>query len=192
MQLELKFGVALSGVLQFFDLFVEDVDLERYRYVLVISNGIAFSIASRRTRITHDHNEIIFLHAAHRNREELLRLVGDVARRVFGRLAVLSNIGAHESEIAIVARPLEVVRVAAEETDVLGRCIDNAHVAQRQISKQVIREPFVEREHARRDALGGFRIRRHQRAGFGLNRRGAIRRRHSVRNSNQHVGGDVF
>src|SRR5437667_5816932 len=101
-------------------------------------------MSSRRTRIAHDHHAIIFLDAAHRNREEFPWLVGEVARRVLGRFPVRSSVGAHESEIAIVAGPLEVVWIASEETDVLWRRIDNAHVAEREISEQVVRQSLVQ------------------------------------------------
>src|SRR5207244_8184028 len=74
-------------------------------------------------------------------------------RRIVSRFAVWSNVNAHEGEIPVVARPLEVVGVAAEETDTLWRRVDDPHISQRQVGELVIGEPFVHWLHSHGNAF---------------------------------------
>ena len=131
LQLYLKLAIGFSDVLQFFDLFVEDIDKERHRHVLVVSNRVTLAIASRRTRITHNHDKLVFLHAAHRDRQKLLRLERHIFGSVLGWFAIWPSVHPHESEVAVMPWPFKVVRIASEEADALWRRVNNANVPQR-------------------------------------------------------------
>ena len=62
-----------------------------------------------------------------------------------GRLAVL--VDAEEADVEIVARILEVVRVAAEEGDVLLRREDQPHVGVLLVAVEMVLPALVERDH---------------------------------------------
>ena len=62
-----------------------------------------------------------------------------------GRLAVL--VDAEEADVEIVARVLEVVRVAAEEGDVLLRGEDQPHVGVFLVAIEMVQAALVQRDH---------------------------------------------
>ena len=63
---------------------------------------------------------------------------------------------------------------------------------QHEISEQVIRQTFVQRQHIRSDAFGWFCVSCLERARLGPNRGRAFLLRHRVGDAAQHVRGDVF
>ena len=85
--------------------------------------------ALRAARVAHDHGEIAFLHALERDVQELARTHRDIVGGVLGGLVVGTGVNAEHREIAGVARPHPVVRVAAELAGRCGRSAHEAHVA---------------------------------------------------------------
>src|SRR3546814_10820431 len=80
----------------------------------------------------------------------------DVVLRVRRRLAVLADIGAQKAPVAGVARPLEVVLVAAVLADRCRRRVHQPHVLDLELAAQRELEPAVEVVDVAAQATGGF------------------------------------
>ena len=183
LQLDLKFAVVLSEVLQDFNLFVEGIDQKWHEDVLVVSD---------RAGISHDHHELIFLHAAHRQCHELLWLERHVAGRIRGRLAIGAHITPEEGEIAVMAWPFEIIRVTAKEPDILWWRINDANIIQCERREKIIGLAFIERQNRRRYPVGRLGIAVSYGRRIALNRGVALRRRHGIGDALQHIGSDIF
>ena len=94
--------------------------------------------------IAHDHGEVILFHALEADLEVLLRPEGDVLGAVIGRGALLVGVDAEHGEVAGVAGPHPVVRLAAELADSGRRGADQTDVPVLDIGNQVVDVVVVE------------------------------------------------
>ena len=109
-----------------------------------------------RTGEAHDHGIVTFVESLQRDRKVLRGLQGYIVSAVFGRLSVLVSIDAEHGEVACVAGPHPVVRLAAEFAYARRRSCHHAHVAIDLIIEKVILVSGVERQSAYFDA--GFAL----------------------------------
>ena len=112
------------------------VDLHRVGAVLHIAHGVGGDVLLRVAREAVDHREVALLDPLGRDLEVALRTVGDILLGVGGGLVILVGIDAEDGEVARVARPDPVVRVAAKLTDRRGRCTHQAHIVVLAIDKE--------------------------------------------------------
>ena len=151
--LDLQLRVALPGRGQQVDPLLVALDDRRQLRLLPVLDRVGLAVAECRAGVAEDHGEVALFMTARVEREELLRLEGHVLRAEVGGLAVRADVGAQEGEVAAVARPLEVIRVAAEVADRLRRDVDHARVAQDEIGVEVIARPAEHLDDLRPDAL---------------------------------------
>jgi hypothetical protein len=133
---------------------------------------------------------VVLAQAGGGHREEVARPVGDVVGRGVGGAAVAADIGTQEGEVAGVARPFEVVHLAAVVADALGRRIHQPHVADHQLAHAVVAQPAMKARHGAavgRVLLAG----RDQRLDALLDLRMPLGTAQRRRQPAGHLGGDV-
>ena len=91
-----------------------------------------------------DHHDVALGDPLRRDAEPPLRAVRDVLLRVRCRLAVGGDVDPEDREVARVARPAEVVVLAAELADPAGRGVDEPHVAELDLLHQAVGAPVLE------------------------------------------------
>ncbi len=89
-------------------------------------------------RVAGHHHEVTGAQRLAGDLQPLLRLVRDVVLAVRCRLAVRTDVGAVEGEVAGVTRPHPVVDVAAIAADAVGRGVHQADVADLQVPEQAV------------------------------------------------------
>src|ERR1019366_4572155 len=109
--------------------------------------------ALRAPRIPGHEDEIARAGALGRDLEPVLRLEGDVLLRERHGLARGGDICAVERPVARVARPLPVVRFAAEVADTLRGRIDEPHVLDLHLRELEVLQAVEERRHAAAQAV---------------------------------------
>ena len=77
-----------------------------------------------------DHGEVALLHAVHADGQDVARGEGHVVVARIRGLAIGAGVDAEDAEVAGVARPHPVVRIAAELADGAGRRTHQAHIAE--------------------------------------------------------------
>ncbi len=98
-------------------------DLVRRRHL------VGGAVAEGAPGVAGDPDEVALLHPFGRHLHVVLRAEGDVLLREVGGLAVRTDVGAQEAEVAGVARPHPVVDLATEVADPFARGVGQADVA---------------------------------------------------------------
>src|SRR4030095_104538 len=150
--------VRLADELQRIASSLEPLPEERVVRIACKLDRRGFAISRRAARISEHENEVVVFQAADTYREELLNLHRDITRRIRGGRAIRRSVRPQESEIAGVACPFEVVRVAAVHADVTRRCVYDADVFDLLGLVQVIKESVVQHLNADLGAGWSFRF----------------------------------
>ena len=152
---DLDFLVALPGGLVEADEVLRVLDPPGHALLVgpELGQGV---VAVGPARIAHDEGEVALLEAVERDLEPDLGLVGDVGRAEIGGRAVGGDVGPEEGEVAGVAGPHPVVRLAAEVAEVLGRGVDEADVADLLEGVEVVGVAAVHRGQGAAEVLAGL------------------------------------
>ncbi len=149
----------------------------------------------RRTGTAVDEGEVPRIHPTGGNGKIALRTIGDILRRVVGRLVVGIGIDAEYGEVARMARPHPVVGIAAELADRRRGRPHQPHVAVGTEQEEHVLVAVIERLYAHLVALPAL-VRLHglllHPPDVGLDARRPTSFVHPFPHAFQHLGGDIL